>query len=278
VVLAYPHLFVPQKNNSDNAENEALKYGCELFIYHGSPNFDGIKRQIETAVHTAALEKFGNKIPQFQHPPIKDLSSKENYSGPPGIFIRAKSPSKPGVVKRDPNSPITHPTFIPVTDPDECYAGVIVAASVTASGYHHTSKNGTSKGVTFYINHVLLIRNGERLGRAQRSAEEEFGHLAGQIEFGEIGMPEAAMQTAGMNQYSQPPQHPTQLPPQYQTQPVQYPSAPQQYQPQQYAAPQQYPPVQMPPGYQPPYNPQQPGLYVPTAQYPPVQHPGMPAQ
>ena len=56
-----------------------------------------------------------------------------------------------------------------ITDPDEVYAGAIVRASVTSFSYDVSG----NKGVSFALNNVQKIRDGERLdGRAR--AQDDF--------------------------------------------------------------------------------------------------------
>lgn len=262
VVLGYPHLFVPQKNtlNDSKGDEEDAKYSCELYIYQSNPRYQELWNTLQTGVAVAAKEKFGDKIPKFNHAPIKLLTDKENWAGEPGFWIRAKSKTRPRVSKKDPGSPNQSPIYIDVTDEEDAYPGIICCASVTAYGYD----GNKNKGVGFFINQVLLLKDGARLGRPVKSAAEEFGGIAGQLEFGDIngGMPDMSSAGMGLPPMPQMPPMPgaqTQLPPQYQQPnpqyaqmpyngvPPQYPGAPAMYPPQQQA----YNPAAMGiPGYQ----------------------------
>ena len=60
----------------------------------------------------------------------------------------------------------------PVIDPDDIYSGCICVASVTAFAYDQAG----NKGVSFFLNSVLKLRDGDRLGGGGGggSAESDF--------------------------------------------------------------------------------------------------------
>lgn len=258
-ILSYPNLFVPRKPK-DGDDSEA-GYDCELWFYNSNPKAGEVYHKLQTAVQAAAEDKFGKgSVPKNLKSPIRLSSEKESWVGEEGFWIRAKSKAKPQVSEKDPASSPQNPVFIPVTDHEKVYAGVIVAASIRAAGFTFTdAKKMTIKGVTLYLNQVVLVAPGTRLVASHvRPPEEEFGDIAGQMDFQPIVTdvgPQAAHQMGQMSYPGQP-----QMPG---LSPQQFP--PQQFSPQQYpgvpgfpAQPMMYPPM-TPPGYGMP----------PGVQYPP---------
>jgi hypothetical protein len=152
--LSYPYLFVPSKGMDGGGE----KYQCELIF---SPEVD--LSELRKAANLAAKNKWGDKIPKGIRSPFRngdeDREDKDGYAG--CIFIGARSKTRPGViVGRD---------RVPCTDESEVYGGCYVKASITAFAYD-TSGN---KGVSFALNNVWKIRDGEPFGN-KRNAETDF--------------------------------------------------------------------------------------------------------
>lgn len=152
--LSYPYLF----HKSEGMNGGEGKYQCELIF---DPDTD--LSVLKAAANEAAKEKWGNKVPKNLRSPFRDGSAdredKDGYEG--CIFIGARTKDKPGVViGRD---------RAPCTDESEVYGGCFVKASVTAFAYDQAG----NKGVSFALNNVWKIRDGEPFG-SRRNADEEF--------------------------------------------------------------------------------------------------------
>jgi hypothetical protein len=154
--LSYPALFKPSKALEGGGEG---KYQCEL-IFDPGVDISALKN----AANIAAKEKWGDKIPKGLRTPFrdgdKDREDKDGYAG--NIFIGARSKDRPGV--------IIGRERLPCTDESEVYGGCYVRASVTAFAY---DTNG-NRGVSFALNNVWKIRDGEPFGN-RRDAGTEFG-------------------------------------------------------------------------------------------------------
>lgn len=192
MILSYPRIF-PSKADK-NEEGGTLKYSAELWAYqNGNSRYVETYQALFAAVEAARVEKWGPKGVNFSHDPIKDLNSKENPPEEAGFFIRANSYTPPGVFKKGEGG-----QYVPVTDPEDAYAGVVVAAVVRAAGYEVTEKNMTSRGVKFYLNQILLLKDGPRLGGGAQAKPDEvfggvsaehFGVLTGGMDAAVQGMP-----------------------------------------------------------------------------------------
>lgn len=180
--LSYPHLAEPQKAD----QNGKQKYSCAIVFAPGTDL---------TALRVAALEaaeaKFGKaikagatSIPIARAMEIGTIRSPFRVDGeakgyPAGsVFINVRSDNAPGCVYAD---------LRPEKDKDEIkrnfYAGAQVRVSVSAFGY---DSNG-NKGVSFGLNNIQKIAEGERID-GRKSAEDEFtAELAEPGDLGALG-------------------------------------------------------------------------------------------
>ena len=77
--------------------------------------------------------------------------------------MSVSSKAQPGIVDRD---------KMPVLDASEVYSGCFVRVALGAFAYN----NSGNKGISFGLNHVQKLRDGEPLGGITR-AEDEFDDL-----------------------------------------------------------------------------------------------------
>lgn len=152
--LSYPYLF----EKSEGMNGQEGKYQCELIFEDGAD-----LAELKRAANIAAKDKWGDKVPKNLRSPFRDgdtdREGKDGYEG--CVFIGARSKDRPGVViGRD---------RAPCTDQSDVYGGCYVKASVTAFAYEQAG----NKGVSFALNNVWKIRDGEPFG-SRRNADEEF--------------------------------------------------------------------------------------------------------
>lgn len=172
VRLSYAYLFEP------NAfEGQDPKYSTAILI----PKSDTkTLRKIESA-QKEALElgknsKFGGSIPKNWSNTLRDgdeeadLDKNPDYAG--HYFMNIRNSQKPGLVDQDLN---------PIMDPTEIYSGCYARVSMTAFAY---SVSG-NKGVSFGLNHVQKIKDGEPFGSITRP-EDDFSPLDDEDEDGVI--------------------------------------------------------------------------------------------
>lgn len=152
--LSYPYLFRPSQPQDGQGE---AKYQCELIFEAGTD-----LSQLQEAAAAAAKAKWGDKIPAKLRSPFRDGEDRDGKAGydPGTVFISARSKDQPGVVKGRDRVPCNE---------SEIYGGCYVRASVTAFAYEHAG----NKGVSFALNNVWMIREGEPFG-SRVAADEEF--------------------------------------------------------------------------------------------------------
>lgn len=162
VRFSYAHVFEAHKSN----ENSDPKYSVSLII----PKSDKkTVKKIQDAVQAALQEgkaKFGGTIPKKWKNPLRDGDEEkeddENYAD--SYYINANSSNKPSVVDKNCD---------PILDKDEFYSGCYGRASVNFYAFNF---EGT-KGIACGLNHVQKLKDGDRLGAAISTAEEDFGKV-----------------------------------------------------------------------------------------------------
>lgn len=170
VILSYPFLHTAQPERDDDGN---IKPGGKLTfsgVFIGTAKTpEDVMGKLKVACLAAASEKFGGEEKAramigegaLKWPLRKDVTQKK-YDKVGGLwFLSARSQKKPGCVHRipDPKEP-TKPLRIEDKDTIEklFYPGALVNATIRAYGY-----SNKSKGVTFSLDNVQWIADGERL-------------------------------------------------------------------------------------------------------------------
>jgi hypothetical protein len=159
--LSYVHVFEP----FSSIEGQEPKYSCVLLI----PKSDKVTIKKLRAAQQAALEqgkdsRFNGRIPKDWKDTIRDgdedfdLEKNPEYEG--NWVLSVSSKTKPGVVDQDVN---------PIIDSTEVYSGVYARASINAFPYAVSG----SKGVSFGLNHLQKLADGDFLG-GRSKAEDDF--------------------------------------------------------------------------------------------------------
>ncbi len=156
-VIAFPSLFKPKQNDRGGDE-----YSCTMYFDKDSTDMTGIQGAIDQIVH----DEYKGKIAGLKMPIRDGDDPSDNYSTYEGtnncLVLAAKSVFKPGVVDVD---------LEDVIDPGMIYPGAVCRASLTAYAY---DVNG-NKGISFALNNVQFLTDGEPLTGAGTKASDEFG-------------------------------------------------------------------------------------------------------
>ena len=137
---------------------------CLLIPKSDKATVKKIKAAIEEAVQEGISAKWGGKKPGNLKLPLRDGDEERAAEAPEYedmFFLNANSNQKPGIVDRDKNE---------ILDPDEVYSGCWGRASIN---FYAFNTNG-NKGVGVGLNNVQKLRDGDRLGTARMSAEDDF--------------------------------------------------------------------------------------------------------
>lgn len=157
-ILCFPNLFEPTGFEG----SERKTYNCVLVFPKGSD-----LTALKDLAKAAFAEKFPSGTKGSARNPFREGNEKVDEWGEhfrDATFIRVSSNVKPGVADRARRL---------LTDPDSVYAGQIVKAAVHAYGYD-TKGN---KGVSFGLDAIQIVRDGDPLGGSGRSAINLFEAL-----------------------------------------------------------------------------------------------------
>jgi hypothetical protein len=163
VRLSYVHLF----EAFSNLAGQDPKYSCVLLI----PKTDKVTIKKIRAAQQAALEagtaKFGGKIPAKWEDTLHDgdeeadLERNPEYEG--HMYMSVSSKTKPGIVDENVNA---------ILDSTAVYSGCFARVSINCFAYNSAGK----KGVSFGLNHVQKMADGDFLG-GRSKAEDDFDAL-----------------------------------------------------------------------------------------------------
>lgn len=146
--------------------NGDMKYSVSL-LFESDADLSVMKK----AAANALIEKWGpdkENWPKNLRSPFRDGSDKDDplYDGI--TFVNVSSVEQPEIVKKVGN------VSVPLTSTNEVYSGMYIRASLTAFAY---DKKG-NRGVSFGLNNVLKVRDGDRLD-GRTNADTDFKDFEG---------------------------------------------------------------------------------------------------
>lgn len=161
VRLSYVHLFEPYSS----FEGQDPKYSVVILV----PKTDTATIQKIQAAQRVALEngkasKFNGSIPKNWKNTFRDgdeegdLEKNPEYAG--HMFMTVSNKVRPGIVDR---------SVQPILDSTEVYSGCYARVSLNAFPFNSAG----NKGVSFGLNHVQKLDDGEALGNITK-AEDDF--------------------------------------------------------------------------------------------------------
>lgn len=167
--LSYVHIWEAFANE----DGQEPKYSCVLLI----PKTDKTTMKDLRAAQQAALEagkdsRFGGKIPAVWSDTIHDgdveadLDRNPEYAG--HWYMSVSSKTRPGIVDNN---------VQPILDSTEVYSGCYAKVSINCFPFVHSGK----KGVSFGLNHVQKVGDGDFLG-GRSKAEDDFEPVAAEEE------------------------------------------------------------------------------------------------
>lgn len=139
-------------------EGQDAKYSIVMMFTKGTD-----LSKLKAAATAAKDDKWGNKPPKKLETPFKDGDDMDREECEDMIVVRASSKHKPGVVGIDPR--------VPITDETEFYSGCYARASLQAFAYDY---KGMKKGVSFALNNVQKLEDGEAFSGGGSKAEDDF--------------------------------------------------------------------------------------------------------
>lgn len=162
VRFSFCHVFQPNENG---------KYSVTLLIPKSDEKTVKRIRQAMRETAEANAHIWGGKAPKKLEPPVTTMHDGDGVRptgedfGPEcaGHYVMTvSSKERPGVVDQDLND---------IFDASEFYSGCYGRASINCYAYN-TEGN---KGISFGLNNLQKLADGERLGGGRASAEDDFG-------------------------------------------------------------------------------------------------------
>jgi hypothetical protein len=137
---------------------------CLLIPKSDTRTLDKIQEAMDAAIEQGVSAKWGGKTPKNLHLPLRDGDEERadeapEYAGM--MFLNANSTQKPGIIDKDRNE---------ILDPDEVYSGSWGRASINFFPYDSNGNRGVGVG----LNNIQKLKDGDRLGAARASAEDDF--------------------------------------------------------------------------------------------------------
>lgn len=162
VRLSYAHLFEPYSS----FENQPAKYSTTILIPKSDvATIKAIKAAQLTALEEGKSKKFGGSIPKNWKNTLHDgdedadLEKNPEYAG--HYYMAISNNQKPGIVDSN---------VQPILDATEVYSGCYARVSMNAYPFNAQG----SKGVSFGLNHVQKLADGEPFGGSAGKAENDF--------------------------------------------------------------------------------------------------------
>lgn len=147
-------------------EGQDAKYSiCLLIPKTDKVTIAKIRKAIDAEIEEGIASKWGGKKPKNLKLPLRDGDDERADEAPEYegmFFLNANSDTKPGIVDKDRNE---------ILDPDEVYSGCWGRASINFFPFDSKGNRGIGVG----LNNIQKLQDGERLGAARASAEDDFG-------------------------------------------------------------------------------------------------------
>lgn len=161
VRLSYCHLFEAYSS----FENQPAKYSTVILIPKSdTKTIQAIKAAQQLALENGKASKFNGSIPKNWKNTLHDgdeeadLEKNPEYAG--HYYMSISNNQKPGIVDQD---------VQPILDATEVYSGCYARVSMNAYPFNAQG----SKGVSFGLNHVQKLADGEAFGSFSK-AEDDF--------------------------------------------------------------------------------------------------------
>ena len=164
--LGYVHLL---ESYALDPKNDP-KFTCMVIVPKTAKKTIARLKAAQEAAKKEGLQVFGGSIPKNLQTTIHDGDEEADLERNPELegsyYFNVSSKRRPGVVDRN---------VQPILDSTEVYSGMYARVSLTAYAYSYKGK----KGVTFGLENVQKIRDGEVLGGGATRAEDDFDALDG---------------------------------------------------------------------------------------------------
>lgn len=169
-MLSYPRIAEPQEETDDDGKPTGKKKYSACLVFLPGTDLLPLKRAIAAAAE-AKLPGEGTKKLQSRawKNPLRDDIGDRGY--PPGsVFINVRAGQQPGCVYPHAEPGSDKPAKVPKEKLAEVfYPGCFVKASLNAFYFERKG----NKGISFGLNNIQFVKDGDRLDN-RKAAEDEF--------------------------------------------------------------------------------------------------------
>lgn len=152
--LSFPDLFEAREIEREDGSSGGAKFGIQM-LFDKKTDLSPLKKVVAKAIK----EKWGDAAPKGLVLPFKDGNDKELDGYENTIYVGASTKFKPQVIR----SKFVDGSPVPITSPDEIYAGCYARAAINAYAWEFKNKQGKimKRGVSFNLESVQKLSEGE---------------------------------------------------------------------------------------------------------------------
>lgn len=176
VRLSFVHVFEPWSAKPEDDKKFSVMLLIPKATAEGKATIKKIRAAQQVALENGKGKVFGGSIPKLWKDTLRDGDEEKDTEEYPEfaghMFMSVNSKNKPGVVDNNLNA---------ILDPTELYSGCYARVDINAFPFN-TSGN---KGVSFGLNNIMKVRDGESLGGVRSKAEDVFAEFAGEDDEGD---------------------------------------------------------------------------------------------
>ena len=168
--VSFPHVFQAAAAPGSDKKHYSIVAIFDKKTIANDPEQRKLYEAMKKAMADCAREEWGDKIPASLKNPFRDGSEKAEMPGygPDTVFITFKTEEKngrPGLVDQSMNR---------IMNESEFYPGCYAHATVNAYAWSYMGKHG----VSFGLQNIQKLADGEPLGGGRSKAEDDFNALA----------------------------------------------------------------------------------------------------
>lgn len=165
--VSFPQVFEAKAMPGSDKKKFSMVCLFNIAEINKNPEQKKLWDAVVASVKQAAVEEWGDKIPAKLQNPFRKGEEKEQYQGygPGVIFISATTTSKPGLADAN---------LQRIISPDDFYAGCYARATINPYPWTYMGKSG----ISFGLQNIQKIKDGEPLGGGRTKVEDDFNAMA----------------------------------------------------------------------------------------------------
>jgi hypothetical protein len=163
--LSFPHLFEAHAFDEDSK----AKFSTRVIIPKSdTKTIDAINAEVDRVFKEGKEKTFKGKLPKMWLHPLKDGDEEypDDDAYASAYYVNATSTRRPGVAVK-----LTGDEFRRAAEDEDVYGGVYARVGLGFGAYNV----GANKGVSCYLNNVMIVDEGTRMSGGGASMAGDFG-------------------------------------------------------------------------------------------------------